>query len=143
MCGVYAKSCVVCMQFCAACMQFCVVCMQFCGVCMQFCVVCMQFCGVCMQFCVVCMQFLWCVYAVFVVCVCTFVSCVYAVFNRSHPHFCEDFSFVWNMGVCRKAYWAYAPGWAYLTCGWTGVYHPIFRKAHTSNFQNLLSYSFL
>ena len=83
MCGVYAKSCVVCMHFCAACMQFCVACMQFCAACMQFCVVCMQFCGVCRQF-------LW---------------CVYAVFNRSHPLFCEDFSFVWNMGVCREAYW--------------------------------------
>ena len=74
MCGVYEKSCVVCMHFCAACMQFCVVCMQFCGVCMQFCGVgsflwCLYavFCGVCMHICVV-------LYAVFVGCVCTFLA---------------------------------------------------------------------
>ena len=71
MCGVYAKSCVACMQFFGVCSQFCGVCIQFLGVCMQFYDVCMQFlCYVYALFCGVCMQFLWCVHAVF--------ECVYA-----------------------------------------------------------------
>ena len=78
--------------------KLCVVCMQnhvwcVCSFVRRVCTFVQRVCSfvVCVgSFCGVCMQFLW---------------CVYAAFNRSHPHFCEDFSFVWNMGVCREAYW--------------------------------------
>ena len=51
---------------------------------------------------------------------------------------------MWERPVVTNGEWCSNPGGGgYMTCGWTGVCRPVFRKVPSSNYRNLRTYPLL